>query len=554
MAKFLSLLKMMVKGGFNPSERSAPKAKGKALRIALIAALALSAAPSLGFYAYAVHGMTDLAIRINQPGFVFAALMAASSLPMFFFGLTYAFSSFYNARDTDRLLSMPIPPGAIVASKLAYILLGEYLVAAFFLLPPIVSFAMLAGAGPLYYAYALLCLIFSPMVPIGIASVLAIAMQRLFSSVTTEKIQALAMALATLLAVCLSFWLQSFGSMQEMQTQEEALQALYANSRLVAEAISSAYFPSLFFSRAMAESSEASGFFHFLGFAALSMGSFGLCYLFGDLFYLKAALRGNGRAARRKPGAAKAGSFRPGSRIKAIALADWRAVARTPVFFLNAASQIAVLPVLFFAIILQSGALEAIRELAPSLSSAPPFAAVAAGLILGYFISVSTMANTSFSREGRSIWLTRALPSAASEQLIGRTLLSHIFSFASCLALFLLAVLLAGLPVFFCLAACAVAFAGTFPVAFFGILVDLRRPVTEWDNPARAVKQNMNVVVCMLSSIAYHGLCAALLYVLSRAGMGALFLALEFVFVHAAFSALPAWLFLRNWQKWIMEN
>ena len=39
---------------------------------------------------------------------------------------------------------------------------------------------------------------------------------------------------------------------------------------------------------------------------------------------------------------------------------------------------------------------------------------------------------------------------------------------------------------------------GSFPLLAFGLIVDMMRPLLNWDNPQKAVKNNMNVMIAMM--------------------------------------------------------
>jgi ABC-2 type transport system permease protein len=50
------------------------------------------------------------------------------------------------------------------------------------------------------------------------------------------------------------------------------------------------------------------------------------------------------------------------------------------------------------------------------------------------------------------------------------------------------------------------------PMLELGFIIDIYRPLLVWDNPQRAVKQNMNVVVAMLISLVYIIILGAVCY------------------------------------------
>jgi len=47
---------------------------------------------------------------------------------------------------------------------------------------------------------------------------------------------------------------------------------------------------------------------------------------------------------------------------------------------------------------------------------------------------------------------------------------------------------------------------GSLPILLFGLFMDMNRPLLNWDNPQKAVKNNMNVVITLFVGMAYTGL------------------------------------------------
>jgi ABC-2 type transport system permease protein len=54
------------------------------------------------------------------------------------------------------------------------------------------------------------------------------------------------------------------------------------------------------------------------------------------------------------------------------------------------------------------------------------------------------------------------------------------------------------------------------PIAYISLLIETKRPLLVWDNPQRAVKQNMNVVISMLICMAYVIVLGFAAFILTR--------------------------------------
>jgi ABC-2 type transport system permease protein len=66
-----------------------------------------------------------------------------------------------------------------------------------------------------------------------------------------------------------------------------------------------------------------------------------------------------------------------------------------------------------------------------------------------------------------------------------------------------------------------VGFLGGIPLSLIGLIVDLKRPLLDWTNPQRAVKQNLNVLI---------GMVANLIFIAALVGLNYLFLKIDLNF------------------------
>jgi len=134
-------------------------------------------------------------------------------------------------------------------------------------------------------------------------------------------------------------------------------------------------------------------------------------------------------------------------------------------------------------------------------------------MLIGFFVffgATSATTATSFSREGRASWLTRIIPVSPSDQIMGRT--------ASALVVQSLGVVFTLIGVYYYLPLTLISIIltvilgmmGTLPILLFGLLIDMNRPLLEWDNPQKAVKNNMNVVITLFVGMGYVGLLIAI--------------------------------------------
>ena len=186
---------------------------------------------------------------------------------------------------------------------------------------------------------------------------------------------------------------------------------------------------------------------------------------------------------------------------------DLRLLLRTPVYFFNNVSVVIIAPLciwISFAFIdMPPEDLQGIQNFFREMPTLVNFLLIAFFIFFG---GTSATTATTFSREGKASWLTRMIPVTPRDQILGRTgvailiqslgivftIIAVQWSFPLTLSALLLTIILGVL--------------GSLPILLFGLFMDMNRPLLNWDNPQKAVKNNMNVVITLFVGMAYTGL------------------------------------------------
>lgn len=131
---------------------------------------------------------------------------------------------------------------------------------------------------------------------------------------------------------------------------------------------------------------------------------------------------------------------------------------------------------------------------------------ISAGIffILTSIVSLtSNTALTSFTREGRQIWLTQTLPISAKEQVKGRVRGSMVLQGLNMVPALLLVFFLVGFRPMTAVGALVGMIIGMFFIANLAMIVGSIKPKLDWDNPQQAVKRNGTVMVFNLGFVGY---------------------------------------------------
>lgn len=115
----------------------------------------------------------------------------------------------------------------------------------------------------------------------------------------------------------------------------------------------------------------------------------------------------------------------------------------------------------------------------------------------------SNTALTSFTREGRQIWLTQTLPISAKEQVKGRVRASMVLQGLNMIPSVVIVFFLVGFRPMTAVGALVGIFIGMFFIANLAMIVGSIKPKLDWDNPQQAVKRNGTVMVFNLGIVGY---------------------------------------------------
>jgi ABC-2 type transport system permease protein len=175
---------------------------------------------------------------------------------------------------------------------------------------------------------------------------------------------------------------------------------------------------------------------------------------------------------------------------------------RTPIFLLNGVLSVVLIPIVFLLMWTTGTGAADSSWLRIMLSSLEP-TAMALGMALFMTIcgTINGTASSAFSREGAQFWMSKVIPVSPDDQVRGKLLHS--------LAVAMLGVVAAGFIILFkfrigpatLLAAFLLAFLASITLTAIGMMIDLARPLLNWTNPQKAIKQNLNVLFGLFAEL-----------------------------------------------------
>lgn len=462
----------------------------------IFALVVFSLGPVFFLYLRMLQGAYQVTAELGQPEVVLATGLMISTMLVLFFGLTAVLSVFFFSRDLSVLVPLPLQPGTIMGSKFAVIMVYEYLTIAPFLIPAIWVFGLGSSAGIFYWIMALPVFLLTPLIPLGVATLFTLALMSLTNlSKKRDTLRIIGMVFFLLFIFALNYFLAGIPEGEEMAYVEELLM----KSEGLLTHITRIYPPALFAVRALSSAGPAklTWFFYYL---LINITGGAVVYLFGQKLFYRGLIGGTevskGKTLSKDVMAQKLSSS--STPAVAIAMREIKYLVRTPVYLFNSLSVLVIVPVVLVIPLISGGA---ITTLIDSLrSEIPRLAQVSA---LAGFIAMMALfapaASSSYSREGKQFWISQVIPVSAKVQVKGKILYGYLMSALSVPLVLLVSFVLLPLGMAELLLVVLLGLMASLPAIVVSLLIDFVRPYLDWDNPQKAIKQNINVLLAMLA-------------------------------------------------------
>lgn len=481
---------------------------------------------------------------LGYPEFVLMVAMTVGQLVCLSFGVFYVISSFYFSKDINMLIPMPLRPGEIVLSKFIGIMIGEYLTMAPVVLPAVVIYGIFTGVSWTYLPFALIIFLLLPVPPLVIAALFSILLMRVTN---LRRNRDLYRVMGGLLGVGIGLGFNYFSRLGarngNFNPQSDEWAAMVGNLQKALQSWGKYIPTSTWATDALTAGAPALGFGSFILFVAVALAALaGMVWVAEKLFYGGALggeeTRSSGKKLTRADLAKETAQSR--TPLWALLLKEFKLLNRTPSFLMQALIPVVIVPFMVIMPMTQEQEIGQLIAKAGANANSPLVPAIGIGIVL-FMASMSSVAATSVSREGRHFWISRALPVMPRVQIHAKLLHHMMFAVLN------VVLVLAGLaffqvltPMTFLYVLIGGLLAGA-AMGYSGIIVDLMRPNLKWTDPQQAMKGNYNVLFGMLFIWLMIGVVAAVtagLYFLAPAlimpGVILVFAAEVFFFAKAA--------------------
>lgn len=471
-------LKAMFAGMFRNSKRAKSRNLGMKILIGLLAVYVL--ASFFMMFGMMFHMLCEPFYKMGL-GWLYFSTTGILAFALCFIGSVFAVQhQLFNAKDNELLLSMPIPPQAILLSRMLSLLALNYLFEAFVLLPAVVIWFMTAPfsiVGVIAFIISFLAL---PLLSMTLSSLFGWLLSWLETKLRRKNIVSLVFSLL-MLGAYMYFYTR-------MQTY---INLMIANGESIASAVRRALPPAYHMGMAIAEGSMLS----LALFVIFCAAPFALIMLLLTRNFIRIATssKGTARIAYREK------ALRSSSVRAALFIKEMRHFLGSPMYILNAGLG-AVFMVVIAVMLAVNG--ESVRGLLTSLEETGFSAALAACAAITACSALVFITAPSISLEAKNFWILRSIPVSSGETLLAKANTHIVFCVPFILISAVITIFSTGAGVIEALLLIFLPLSVTFVIAYLGIIVNLRFPKFDWLNEVVAIKQSASSLISMFGSMA----------------------------------------------------
>ncbi|MBR5490344.1 MAG: hypothetical protein IKV79_03615 [Oscillospiraceae bacterium] len=493
--------------------------KGKTVLFGLLYIYVIFACGAMffGWFSLLASPFYEMGLGWLYFGFFFISAFAL----MFVMSIFTAKSQLFEAKDNELLLSMPIPPSAVLGSRMASLLLINFGFCLLVAIPAMAAWCMTCPVNPLgIVAFVLVC-IFLPFFSLAISSLFGWLLAMLTARVKRKNL------VSTVASLCFLG-----GYFYVISNINAILQSFILNGQKMADSIS-VVTPLYGLAMAMAEG-ELSGLI--IGLPCLIV-PFAVAYIILARTFIRTVTTRRGSAKKRyvKKEAKVASPF------AAFVRREWQRFFSSSLIIMNCGLGCIMTLIVAGAIIIKGGQ---IRDM---LSQVPEMEGFIAPIIIVALCAMAGMVTYSacaVSLEGKYIWIVRSMPTDTKLVLFAKMLVHLILSAPGMLLAQIAAIIVFRVSGAMLLWMLLLPQLYNLFLIFLGLWANLKMPKMEWQSEVQAVKQGFSVMIPILGGWAIMVLPVVAVVIFGAQAAG---------IVAAVFAAILA-LAIFGLYKWIITR
>ncbi len=414
-------------------------------------------------------------------GWLYFSTAGILAFALCFIGSVFAAQQqLFSAKDNELLLSMPIPPYAILLSRMLSLLALNYLFAAFVLLPAGAIWLINAPVRFIGIVSFVLCFLFLPLLSLALSSVFGWLLSWLETKLRRKNIVTLVFSL-----VFLGAYFYFYSRMQIY------LNMMIASGETIASAVKRIIPPAYHMGIAIAEGNALS-LALFILFCVAPMIL--VMYLLSRNFIrIATSSRSTVRFVYREK------ALSSSSTQAALFKKEMRHFLGNAMYILNAGLGAVFMVVIAVLLAINGEGVRTLMVMFEDMGLSTALIACVAIALCGAMVFISA---PSISLEAKNLWIMRSIPVSSGDILLAKANTHIVFSVPFIIISAVITMFTARANVIESLLLFFLPFTVTCVIAYFGLIVNLRFPKFDWVSEVVAIKQSASSMITMFGSMA----------------------------------------------------
>lgn len=493
MKDVLNLTKILLKNSFQGEKKNKSKTIG---RLLVLLAYILIFGYLAAIVVFLCYQLLNFLIKLNQPAIYLNLILGATVAVALFRTLFSAVNVLYFSKDLEYLLPLPINPSKILMAKWNVLVISNYIIEIFIVLPALILYGIMLDQGVLYYLYAALVFVLLPVIPVILISFLMSILMRFTKFIKNKDfVQYLTVAITLLIVIGVQF----IGTGEQI-TEAEVYEMLTKTNGVV-EYMSKAFSTITVSLKALINSENLSGLINIVILFVVTVIFYILLAKFSSKMYIKSATSSLSNGIKRKENL-KISGYKQNSKVGSYIKKEFLNLIRNPIFCMQCILPPILFPFIFaIPIYLEISKDEVVTsefmQVANSFLASPAMLGIVLA-ILGFIFMFNFISATAVSRDSENAILMKTFPISLKKQTIYKMLPAVIMNVFPILFVLVVLKLLVGVSYSYLGIITFLAMLVNFLVNYIGIIIDLKNPKLNWSSEYTVVKQNMNIFYLMV--------------------------------------------------------
>ena len=432
-----------------------------------------------------------------------AILMAG--MAGFFLGVFFMVTEFFYSKNLAVLMPLPLKPKQMIAAKISVLIIDQMWISLIVLLPAMILFGIQLQVSPVYWLIMFIVLLFSQVFPILLQTIVILPISRYINFGKHKDFFIYFLSILLMIVVFgFQFWVNN--DLAGSGATRHQVMSFLANPESLISKLGSAYPPALLGVKALT-TTGIEGLLWVLAFIAFHAGGFWLALFIGEKTYYNTYKKFQDNGAGNKKVTSDQVMTMVSQRqnvFDSLMKREWKYFLRVPAFAFNGFANVLVFPILIVIFFFAKNNPE-FQAMFKMIEQYDQFIAPIGILLGGLVGGMNMLGATAFSREGKMLKELKSLP--ISIESIFRVKLAHVmtmstigpFASAAILCMIFKTSILTFLEIVI-ISEILVLFLNTIQ-----LLLDATFPSLNWENPQRAMKQNLNALYTILVVFGFTG-------------------------------------------------